>query len=42
MDSLTTVSLESNTRVKLVNRIFKTNDSAWFRIHSDFPMFDAL
>ena len=63
MDSLTTVSLESNTQIKinfdggdlssdagmllfkeflykigaikLINRIFKTNDPAWFRIHKD-------
>lgn len=63
MDSLTTISLESNTKIKinfdggdlssdaglllfkeflykigaikLINRIFKTNDSAWFRIHKD-------
>ncbi len=62
MDSLHTVSLESNSRikinfdggdlssaglllfkeflfkigaVKLINRSFKTNDTAWFRIHKD-------
>lgn len=63
MDILNTVSLESNTKikinfdggdlssdagllllkeflfkigaVKLINRIFKTNDAAWFRIHKD-------
>ena len=63
MDILNTVSLESNTKikinfdggdlssdaglllfkeflfkigaVKLINRMFKTNDTAWFRIHKD-------
>ena len=63
MDILNTVSLESNSQikinfdggdlssdaglllfkeflfktgaVKLVNRMFKTNDTAWFRIHKD-------
>ncbi len=63
MDSLHTISLESNARIKinfdggdlssdaglllfkeflykigaakLINRLFKTNDTAWFRIHKD-------
>ena len=63
MDSLNTISLESNKQIrinfdggdlssdaglllfkeflfkigalKLINRMFKTNDTAWFRIHKD-------